>query len=273
MERLAFRELRESVTTASGGRVDREACIVRNLRVCGTRSANGRTYTKRALREALKLYEGAPVFFNHPDGESNTRKYEDRFGRLMNVRSAADGSSIHADLKYNPHHPQCERFLWDAENSPRGIGLSHNANGTGRRQPDGSVLVEQITKVHSVDIVDGPATNEGLYEQRRSYRENAMDPLTDPAAPAASGSTSIDEILSGLIQEFAAHPTWDKETKLEKIRHALDLMDEGEPAADLTSDGDLESDHEMYEQRRLARYFASTIDWHDANKRATGDAW
>lgn len=153
--------LRESYSLTSS-RIDRSNCVVRGVRVCGLRSSNGRTYTPAALREALPMYESVGVFFGRPEGESGPRRIEDRFGRLVNVRVAFDGA-IEADLAYNPRHRLAEQFLWAAENDHRNVGLSHDARGTGRRGDDGEMVVDRITRVLSVDVVDAPASVSGLF--------------------------------------------------------------------------------------------------------------
>ncbi|AMV28802.1 hypothetical protein VT84_30695 [Gemmata sp. SH-PL17] len=233
--------LRESLTVGSIGRVDRAANTIRDVRVCGLRSTNGRRYSAGALRNAKQLYEGARAFFNHPDGESNTRKFGDRIGRLVNVREADDGGLI-ADLKYNPKHRDAEAFLWLAEHDPAGMGLSHNAEGRGVRQGDGEILVEEITKVHSVDIVDNPATNLSLFEQ-----DTSMDPVVDPAAGASgSGGGDVNDKLAALAADFAKHPEWDKKTKITKLKALINLMEDGD--ADAKGADDEMSEGEMMEQ-------------------------
>lgn len=239
-------ELREGLAVKSVAKVDREACIVYGVRVCGLVSGNGKRYKREALREAKKLYENVPVYFNHPSGASNARKYEERFGKLFNVRDAADGTgAIDADLKYNPAHAHSEQFLWDAENNPQGMGLSHNANGNGRRVSGGDVLVEQITKVHSVDVVDGPATNYSLFEQ-----EGYMDPLKDSAAPAAPGAgdgdtgNDMNAQIAEICKSVAEHPELTVAEKKKKLQTAIDMMTDdahGEDAPEPT-------DEEMQEQ-------------------------
>src|SRR5690606_32058205 len=49
-------------TTYSGVlRVDRAAGVIRGVKILGTTSRNGRTYTDAALEQAAKLYEGLGV--------------------------------------------------------------------------------------------------------------------------------------------------------------------------------------------------------------------
>lgn len=243
---------RESLDFRGVGKVDRESSTIHGVKVCGNKSANGRRYTRDALQKASRLYEGARVFFDHPAGESNTRQFHDRFARLVNVK-ADDAGGLTADLRYNPAHPAAEQFLWLAENDPEGMGLSHNAEGRGRRDDNGDVLVEEITKVHSVDIVDGPATTFSLFEQTDTLREN-MDPITDPAAAAAPADDFAGQ-LSELAKTIAAHPDWDKATKLAKIKSLLSMLEDAEADKDgdgkkddKEPDGDEMPEPEMMEQ-------------------------
>lgn len=233
-------KLREALSVGGVGKVDRDRAVIHDVKVCGVASKNGRRYDAQALRKAAPLYEGARVFFDHPEGDSNTRRFRERFGRLVNVRADAENGLI-ADLKYNPAHAEAEQFLWLAENDPSGMGMSHNAEGNGIRESDGSVLVKEITKVHSVDLVDGPATTLSLFEQ-----DSSMDPLTDPGAPAdpgagdaAGGGGDIDSKLSALAADMAAHPNWDKATKIAKLKALIDLMeDDAEDEAQAEPEGD-----------------------------------
>jgi hypothetical protein len=240
-------KFRESLSVAAVGSVDREQHVIRGVKVCGLKSGNGRDYSRDALRNATHLYEGCRVFFDHPEGKSNTRRFRERFGRLVNVK--VDGDGMTADLRYNPKHPDAEQFLYLAENDPAGMGLSHNAEGSGRRV-GGKVLVESISKVHSVDIVDNPATVFSLYEQQG----DPMEPLTDPAAPAAdaTGGDGVEAKLQELIGEFGAHPELTKEDKIKKIKAVLDLLHDGEEdesQAEDAPEGDAEpAEDEMMEQ-------------------------
>ena len=59
----------------------------RNVALLAPRSRNGYSYTSEAMREAVSLYEGRPIFLNHPDGLSPTqRKIQDYTGKVQNVR-------------------------------------------------------------------------------------------------------------------------------------------------------------------------------------------
>jgi hypothetical protein len=142
-------------------KVDRAASVVRGVKIIGTTSKNGRDYPLPVLREARTKYEGAKVNVNHSKDGRNVRGYEERFGTIQNVRVAADG--LYGDLHFNPKHAVAEQFLWDAQNFPAAAGFSHNIEGATRTER-GRVFVEEIRKVHSVDLVADPATTCGLFE-------------------------------------------------------------------------------------------------------------
>jgi hypothetical protein len=193
--------LLEHVSTATGSRVDREAGVIRRVKVLGRESANGRTYSDQAMHDAARLYEGARVNINHDrDKPTRERGLLEEFGTLKNVQ--LQEGSVYADLYYIKSHPLAELVLEKAERFPDKIGLSHNADGRGQRQA-GKFVVESIERVLSVDLVLNPATTKGLfesaerprlptYEQRReaflsgrSLRESTVYASEDPGGFAS----------------------------------------------------------------------------------------
>jgi hypothetical protein len=161
-------------TTIAPRRVDREAGLIEGVRILGQDSRNGRRYSPRAMAEAARLYEGAPVNVDHPASERKDRPLAEAFGWIRNVRQEA--GAVYGDLHYLKSHPQAELVAEAAERNPNRIGLSHHAEGTVRM--DGQrVIVETVERVHSIDLVQTPATNAGLFEsekQRMTIREAAM---------------------------------------------------------------------------------------------------
>jgi hypothetical protein len=143
--------------------VDRQAGVIRGVKVLGLESRNGRTYLPEALAQAAKLYEDSKVNVNHPKGSpSAPRDYQDRLGSIRNI-SLRPGEGLFADLHFNPKHALAEQLAWDAEHSPENVGFSHNVEAWVVRR-DGRVVVEAITRVQSVDLVADPATTRGLFE-------------------------------------------------------------------------------------------------------------
>jgi len=146
-------------------RVDREAGIIRGVKILGIESQNGRSYLPQALATAVPLYEGAKVNVNHPKAAPGApRDYQDRIGAIHGV-TVRTGEGLFADLHFNPQHALAGQLAWDAEHAPENVGFSHNVLARTARRGD-RVVVEGITKVQSVDLVADPATTRGLFEQR-----------------------------------------------------------------------------------------------------------
>ena len=144
-------------------RVDRQAGVIRGVKVLGLESRNGRTYLPEALAQAAPLYEDAKVNVNHPRGNpSGPRDYQDRIGTIRRVVLRPD-EGLFADFHFNPKHALAEQLAWDAENMPENVGFSHNVEAKTSRRAD-RVVVEAITRVQSVDLVADPATTRGLFE-------------------------------------------------------------------------------------------------------------
>ncbi|MEX2142486.1 MAG: hypothetical protein WD894_24750 [Pirellulales bacterium] len=144
-------------------RIDRDAGLLRGVKLLGLASKNGREYPETTLARAASLYEGAKVNLNHPKGHPLApRDYQDRLGTIRNV-AARPGEGLFGDLQFNPKHALAEQLLWDAEHAPENVGFSHNVQArTGKRGDQ--TIVEEILAVQSVDLVADPATTRGLFE-------------------------------------------------------------------------------------------------------------
>ena len=159
---LTLTNLRENV--ASGNhKVDREAGVIRDVRILGRESQNGRTYSQHALEQACRLYQNVKVNIDPPDRSTPgaERKFEEGFGELRNCKVTTSG--VYGDLHFPKSHPKTALVIEYAERFPRQFGLSHNAEGE-VVQRNGDWVVESIEEVYSVDIVGCPATNAGLFE-------------------------------------------------------------------------------------------------------------
>jgi len=145
-------------------RVDKTRGVLEGVKLIGLESRNGRRYRESALAKATPLYEEAKVNVNHPrEGALAPRDYQDRLGVIRHVR-LREGEGLFGDLHFNPKHALAEQLVWDAENNPRNVGFSHNVMARLSRQGEQTV-VEEITRVQSVDLVSDPATTQGLFEQ------------------------------------------------------------------------------------------------------------
>lgn len=190
--------------------IDREAGEIRGVKLVGLESLNGRSYSPAALRKAIGLYEGAKVNVNHPDkGPASPRDYRDRLGSIHGVEYREGASpGLYGTLRYNPKHAIAEQLLWDAQNNPGVVGFSHNAEGRSSRA-GGKVVVEEITKVRSVDLVADPATTISLREsveamtvaellESRKTDESPLRPLLEAfmAAMPTAGDAPVPPMPS-----------------------------------------------------------------------------
>ena len=107
-------------------RVDRQAGVIRGVKVLGLESRNGRTYLPEVLAQAARLYEDAKVNVNHPKGNpGGLRDYQDRIGTIRHV-TVQPGEGLFGDFYFNPKHALAEQLTWDAEHAPENVGFSHN---------------------------------------------------------------------------------------------------------------------------------------------------
>ena len=155
-------------------RLDRPASLLQGVKLLGLASRNGRRYQESALRNAIKLYEGAKVNVNHPEGDPlSPRDYRDRIGVIRGV-GLRQGEGLFGSLHFNPKHPLAEQLAWDAEHAPQNVGFSHNVLARTRREGS-ELVVESIDKVQSVDLVADPATTNGLFEETSPRESPALD--------------------------------------------------------------------------------------------------
>lgn len=154
------RRILETVQMGPDFAADREHAVIRDVRILGAKSRNGRTYSDAALTQAVGLYEGVVVNIDH-EFSPGDRRVADGWGELRGVYRKGD--AVHGDLHYLKAHPLTEMILERAERFPDKIGLSHDAQGEMEDQR-GELVVAELTKVRSVDVVANPATNTSLFE-------------------------------------------------------------------------------------------------------------
>ena len=196
-----------------GVTVDREAGVIKGVKLIGLESKNGRGYTPKALREGISLYEGAKVNVNHPkDGPRSPRDYRDRLGVIKGV-SFRENDGLYGDFHYNPKHSLAEQLAWDAEHNPRNVGFSHNAEGQISRK-GGKTLVESLTRVISVDLVADPATTAGLFEH-----ESAEVTLAEFIAANQFGDDAslVEMIAAQPMAATAKAPEGDQSNPLQAV--------------------------------------------------------
>lgn len=175
MQKNFIEEIRNHITLGKL-HVDRAESIVRNVKIIGFDSANGRVYTPEALKEAIPLYEGVNVNIDHPEGSpDDQRSAWDRIGFLKNVHFV-DGKGLYGDLHLLPSHPFTERVLEAAEKMPQIYGLSHNAKGEGYEDKKTSkFIVNRVAEVRHVDLVADPATTQSLAESQQTGKQETKE--------------------------------------------------------------------------------------------------
>jgi hypothetical protein len=217
-------------------RVDREAGVIRGVKVLGLKSRNGRTYLPDALVQAAALYEGAKVNVNHAKTSPfGPRDYQDRIGVIRNVQSRRD-EGLFADFHFNPKHALSEQLLWDAEHVPENVGFSHNVQARTSRRGE-EVVVEAILGVESVDLVADPATTRGLFESAG----NAGDA---DAAPTLAEATveHLRRHRADLVEAIVSEPTAEIEqlrAEVERLRLAEAMAQKNRLVRRLLSEAEL----------------------------------
>ena len=198
--------------------VDRDAGFIRGVKILGFVSKNGREYQREAVKRALGLYEGAKVNIDHGD---TPRSYADRIGVLSNVQMHDDG--VYGDLRYNPAHALAGQLEWDAANNPSAVGLSHHIEGAAKRA-NGKVVVEDIRRVVSVDLVSSPATTSSLFESNdegsdMDIKEVTVDQLRSERAELIEGiESAAREPLAKEVEALKAQVEQLQEAEAERQR-------------------------------------------------------
>ena len=158
----------------SPGRVDRQAGVIRGVRILGKHSKNGRVYSDNAMRQAVTLYDGRDVVLDH-DRTGMERKFESAVGILENVR--LERGAVYGDLRLHPSHPKYGLILDRAEAAPGNFGLSHEADGN-CKYLNGQTVVESLNSVDRIALVCDPATNIGLFESHTKGNDMIEFPKT-----------------------------------------------------------------------------------------------
>lgn len=152
-------------------RIDENAGVIRGVKILGRKSANGREYTREAVRAAVGKYEGRSVYTDHRTDANNPRSVRDKFGWFENVKPDAN-DELFGDFHYLKSHAMAAPTLEAARRRPDLFGFSHDA--VGRAKPGSNdTIIESIDEVNSVDLVSDPATVNSLFEHLRK-RGNPM---------------------------------------------------------------------------------------------------
>jgi len=210
-------------TDSRGVTLGVEEGVLRGVKILGLESANGRTYPKETAARAMALYEGAKVNIDHAATPGQPRGYADRLGLIENVRLGEGESGLFADFRFNPKHGVAEQLSWDAENNPSAVGFSHNVMAKTARR-GGKVVVEEITKVQSVDLVADPATTKGLFEATEdSNKEPNMAETLTLGQLRESYPQFVETIATEAVAGFEASADQKaKDAETAKLKEELD---------------------------------------------------
>lgn len=181
-------------------KVDREAGVIRGVKCLGRESKNGRVYADQALEDARGLYEGVDVNLDHPAPEAvhADRKMHEGFGVLRDVRVLKEG--VFADLHFLKSHPLADVIAERAERFPGNFGLSHNAIGSVVEDHNsGTLVVESLDAVESVDVVRRPATNAGLFESLENGGATVPTKTKKPTVRQVLERTKKNKLAANLL--------------------------------------------------------------------------
>jgi hypothetical protein len=178
------------------GAVDPVDGVIHGVKILGLTGKDGRQYTETTLRRAVSLFEGAKVNMDRA-ARSTQRSVRDRLGAVCNVRFV-EGQGIVADLHFNAKHAQAGQLAWDAEHNPEAATLSPDMDCRTTRASDGALVVTEITKVVSLDLVAGSETSGGLFEHV-TEAESERCPLSGPRPLAAAGNMLRPPPCTGLF--------------------------------------------------------------------------
>lgn len=169
--------------------------IVRNVVMLGPVSSHGYEYTEQAMKRAVDggLYEGCRCFIDHASGN---RSVMDLAGQFRNVRFETGKIKGDAHLLDDD---KGRKFWTIAKTAPAAAGCSHVAEGRLVRGADGKQRVEEIVKVHSVDLVVQGATTKNVFEAetvegdipRPGPRERQIDFVPRCVALLQAANTTI----------------------------------------------------------------------------------
>lgn len=155
---------------------DKEKKIIENVALLSKHSANNRTYTDECLSGAVVLLEGAKCYADH-DKSGDTRSVKDLIGVYKDI--VYEGEKVKGSLHLlNDGSEISNKVLAIVEQMPELVGNSISARGRYHRE-DGKDIIEELTKVNSVDIVTDPATTSSLFESIKDITENKEDKKMD----------------------------------------------------------------------------------------------
>lgn len=220
--------------------VDKAAGIIKDVLVLGTASRGMGVYPAPVMQAAVQKYEGMPTFVNHTRDGSHP-SYDNKLGVHRNPHMSPEG--IRTDFHFNPEHRCASQLVWDAENDPRNVGFSHDADCAYEVQ-NGKRVVRSIDKVYSIDLVTRPGTTGGLFEEEEQFDGDPKLKALAVSTLAAMDNTRT--ILFAPDEDLA-----DKRSRL--LEAAIAMQSE-------LREGEIADEIRQTEQRRLMRKINETAN-------------
>lgn len=214
----------QEISYSNDLKVDKEKGIIRNVKILGRTSKNGRDYTKKALISGKDLYEGIVLYYDHPDPKDATvqRSLQESVGYARNTRVEDDG--IYGDAHILKTHPHGPALLERAERFPDLFGISQNARVSGRRDGGGRIVVESIRKVRSLDFVRSPASNLNLFESEGTMAQPLLEVIKGlPDSPEKTLALAFHSEYANVLEE-AEVEVKDEMSSDQKMAAAFELM-------------------------------------------------
>lgn len=211
-------------------KVDRERGVIRDVKLLGRSSTNNREYTPEARRKAVTLYEGCRVRIDHKP-EQTERSLLDGIGILKGIYE--QGESVFAkEFVLIKSHPLFEFVMERAEKFPNTFGFSHDSHGVVQWNA-GQAKVIDLVSVDSVDLVEKPATNTGLFESHSSAPDflsdddvDGIDQLLDVESDDTDdGASDFEKGLKAIVRAIVGNMS-DRVAVIDALRDAFTTHDD-----------------------------------------------
>ncbi len=180
--------------------------LVSRIVLAGLVSKNGYRYGEGALREAVPLYEGKPVYLDHGKlgREEPQRSREDLVGVIEGV--VFEGGKVWGNIRVD-QTTAGDLFLRLVDQQLPDVGMSHVVRAM--RSRDGKV-VERIVEVMSVDVVRFPATTTTFHEQES---EDEVIHEICPMPDESGGVRQLDELTCRIEELERQRDRWKQEAE------------------------------------------------------------
>lgn len=130
------------------------------------------------MRQVAEKANGAQIYADHADWYPVVRKIEHLLGKLENVTYHEATKEVRGDAVLLAGELG-DKVLAVAEKMPEMLGFSIVAEGLQEEQ-DGQIIVTEVVRLESVDVVTKPATVTSLFESIQPKLEAEDDPKDEP---------------------------------------------------------------------------------------------